>query len=434
MLKTIFSDFLWIYRKYLARFFVFRLLRAFLLLLYQQWYRVGSFMNARPESGPYSFVTLKMVAKESQYKSIVVAGDETIPISVPTFSGYGSEIAGSRNPAISIVAPSLEVVEFPGAVAVGGVDFVFVGGRAVHHDLYDIRAHRCPGENIGVVSIDRRRGSVALRSRRPSLSVGVVASLIGQCSANYAHWLTETLPKLAILDACGAFMDVPLLVDAGLHENIYESIRLLNRGRRELVRVERWQSVVADSIICVSQPGYERYAPHDIYGAEAPGYSNVFSRKALRMLRDASLEALAAEFRPKWKKLYLGRNARVGNIRKIENAAEVEEVMREQGFEVITPETMTFSEQVATCCNAEVIVAPIGAALANMTFAPPGCDVIALSPFYEKANYFYYTNLAGVLGHRLQYVLGRQVSSAQHPMHRNYEIDLSCLRAALRPW
>lgn len=70
---------------------------------------------------------------------------------------------------------------------------------------------------------------------------------------------------------------------------------------------------------------------------------------------------------------------------------------------------MSCQEQAVICLDAELIIAPIGATLANMIFAPKGRKVIILAPHYAGANYFYYTHLAAVLGHELTYVLGPQV-------------------------
>ena len=99
---------------------------------------------------------------------------------------------------------------------------------------------------------------------------------------------------------------------------------------------------------------------------------------------------------------------------------------------MITPESMGFTEQVVACVDAEIIIAPIGASLANMIFARSGCKIIVLSPYYDEASYYYYSNLAGVLGHELHYVLGYQINENRHPIHRDYRIKVDDLLLTLQ--
>jgi capsular polysaccharide biosynthesis protein len=88
-------------------------------------------------------------------------------------------------------------------------------------------------------------------------------------------------------------------------------------------------------------------------------------------------------------------------------------------------------DQVAAFASASKVVSPLGAALSNMIFAPKGCKVLGLSPYYKNASYYYFSNFMGVLGHDLHYVLGKQINDNGHPFHRDYEIDLDALKLAL---
>lgn len=363
--------------------------------------------------------------------TITVDPGESIEIPPAVFSGFGSEIASQENGAIKIDAPMLKVYEFPAAMAVGGVEFIFHNQMAIHHDLFNPSQHNCPAENLGVVSLSPVTNELELCLTKKAKRISAAATLIGQCSGNYAHWLTETLPKLPLLDSCGQFSDLPLLVDDGLHPNIYESIHLLNRNHRGIIKVKRWEPLLLDRLVTVSQPGYERYIPHDISSKAQPAYVNIFSRTALRLLRDTARLPIGGFSQQHPRRIYLSRNEKSGNLRQIENSSEIESTMGTYGVEVIRPDTMTFLGQVAACINAETLVGPIGASMANMIFAPPGCKVIVLAPYYDEASYFYYSNLAGVLGHKLRYVLGPQLNRSAHPIHRNYYIKVDMLTAVL---
>ena len=148
-------------------------------------------------------------------------------------------------------------------------------------------------------------------------------------------------------------------------------------------------------------------------------------------LREAATRAIWESARSGTELIYFRRNGNSGNLRGIVNSDEIEEYVRAVGFELIAPASLGFMQQVAACSQAKVIVAPIGAALANMIFAPKGCKILTLAPYYQGANYYYYSNLAGVLGHELHYILGQQIDKGEHPMHRRYNIDLSDLKVAM---
>lgn len=427
---TFYKHALRVYRKHLSSFFYFRLCKALALASWRRIQGIKSLVVRHPLSGRYRWLDLSHAGHLS-ISRVKVAPGEVIQIPAPSFSGYGAQHAVVRTPALRITSPAVEIFEFGETLAVGGIDFLFFGKKAIHHDLFMPLQHRCPAENVGVISVDLDGDGLDLRLTKAELKVGEVVSLIGQCSGNYAHWLTETLPKLAVLDATERFKDFPLLVDGGLHPNILASVDLINRDRREIIQVPRWAPVRAGRLVAVSSPGYERYVPHTIDSREPAPYVNIFSRAALRELRSAVVTALGDDATNASKKVYLSRSGCSGNMRQIANNNVIEQIVTECGIQRIQPDTMSFREQVQACMNAELIVGPIGASLANMIFAPPGCRIVSLSPYYDDASYLYYANLAGVLGHQINFVLGKQTSTMRHPMHRDYWIDENALKSVL---
>lgn len=431
MSTSIFSALLRLYHDQLARFFVMRVLKEVGLSIYRGTYRLRCLVRRFPQTGAFRFISLTDSAKMSR-STIACFESDLIEIAPPTFTGYCAEIASQANAAIKIETPVLNVYEFSEATVVGGVEFIFVGDAAVHHDLFNPSQHKCPAENLGLVSIRRSEKVLELFLSRRAIRMERAVSLIGQCSGNYAHWLTETLPKLPVLDTCADFDEWPLLVDDGLHSNIYESLVTTNRKKREIIKIKRGQALILDRVGVVSSPGYERYAPHDVYSRDAPIYVNRFSRAGLRLLRDAVSEQIPSVILSTEKRVYLARSKESANIRSIVNAAEIDEVIRHYGIRSLSPESMTFKEQVDACFNAELIVAPVGASLANMIFAPPGCNIVILSPYYPGASFFYYSNLAGVLGHKLHYVLGKQITEHRHPIHRDYQVDPAAVADAIQ--
>lgn len=72
--------------------------------------------------------------------------------------------------------------------------------------------------------------------------------------------------------------------------------------------------------------------------------------------------------------------SRAGQKRPFLSEAPLTEALRPLGFEAVQPERLTVPEQMALFAEAEIIVAPTGAALANCLYCPPGAKIIELIP------------------------------------------------------
>jgi capsular polysaccharide biosynthesis protein len=362
-----------------------------------------------------------------------------IEIPGPRFTGVCRD---QNTEMVGLDMPRLEVVEIRDATVLGGTNFILTGGMAVHPDLFVPSRDTSPAELHGGASINPLTHQLKLYLPRRIPKGNRCISLLGQCTGNYAHWLTETLPKLMIVDAIAKYRHLPLLVDDWIHPNFYDSINLLSREPRELVSVARFRPYKVSSVVDVSPPAYTPpeyrayMATKELVKTTHEVFS--FSRRALEMLREAAWKAVTSKAvssgtdSKKRRKLYLRREKEsCGNPRMIGNIEAVEKLIMRFGFEPIDPGKLSFSEQVTVFMNAETVVSPVGAALANMIFMPPGGEIIALAPRYENANYYYFSNLAGVLNHKLVYALGPQKMRGDHPLHKDYDVDMDELSDAL---
>jgi len=80
------------------------------------------------------------------------------------------------------------------------------------------------------------------------------------------------------------------------------------------------------------------------------------------------------------KKIYLTRR---NASRSFANEEQVAELMMNKGYDVVIPETMDFSSQIALSQDASVVVAPHGAGLANLLWCHPGTKIVEIfSPLY----------------------------------------------------
>jgi len=109
--------------------------------------------------------------------------------------------------------------------------------------------------------------------------------------------------------------------------------------------------------------------------------------------------------------------------RTISNQPALCKALARRGFEKVILEDLPFEEQIQRFYDAEVIVGPHGAGLANMLFANPG-TVVELFPSPFLAPHYFY--LSKSLGHRYAYWCG-----SRDFRHDAFEVDVSAVCAML---
>lgn len=425
------------YRTYLAQFWAFRAFKRPVLWIYFRYpLAIGRvrFLLRRPRR--FHLLSMREFAAESGLALISVEPAETIEIPGPKFVGdYPITIHATET--VRFKMPATEVVELPDVTLVGGTNLILHDESAIYPDLLVPARDVIPAELFGVAKVDLTEGHIDILLQRRAVEVEQAISLLGQCAGNYAHWLTETLPKLVIIDEIEEFDGLPLVVDQWIHPNFHASIDMFNRKKRRVIGIDRWESISLESVVDISPTAYvpaefRTYVADQAIPTPDPNFFP-FSQFALNKLRRAAKAVRLSAKNVSLKRLYLRRPPEsTGNPRFISNMKEVEQIISSYGFHAIDPGKLSFSEQVAVFRDVECVVGSVGAALANIIFSTPGCQIIALAPYYENANYYYFSNLMGVLGHRLYYVLGPQEENASvHPFHRNYSIDLDALHDGL---
>lgn len=178
---------------------------------------------------------------------------------------------------------------------------------------------------------------------------------------NYCHWITRNLFKLALLEGHPA-KNLPLLINADLKPYQADFLDLLGITPSQLVKVPR-----GEVIECA-----ELYVPTLLR-------SHWRMRIGIDWLR--SKVAHLTLGRVPDRLLFVSREDT--SARSLVNEADVLARLRSLGFESIVPGRMSLLEQIRTFACARVIVAPHGAALANLTFAPLDAAVVEIVSGYK---------------------------------------------------
>jgi hypothetical protein len=210
--------------------------------------------------------------------------------------------------------------------------------------------------------------------------------------------------------------------------NIWQSLALAIGSYRSVYVVSPLISVKVQKLHVISVAGY---IPFGFRGAtDHDALHGKYSPVALASVRDLAIEAVMNEKLERIlpKKIFIRRKS---SSRRLLNQDQIEEILLAKGFSVVSPEELTFLEQVRLFNEAEAIIGPTGAAFANIIFCNPSAKVTILIAEVPEMIYFYWVKLASVAGLNLTYVLGRGDGDASHGVHRDFSVSTDTMGSFL---
>lgn len=239
---------------------------------------------------------------------------------------------------------------------------------------------------------------------------GRLGVLAARGDANYYHFLHDVLPRIELVENSG-FDAVDRWYVPATTRFQRELLELL--GLDAYVDADAHPHVRAD---CLVVPGLP--APIE----RNPPWVSAFLRR--RLLPSVTVAA--------GPDIYVTRGAAANN-RSVLNEADLLTRLTARGFVAVDPGALSVREQIAAFAGARRIVAPHGAALANLAFASPGSAVIELFPagcllpdFWRLA--------CGIPGLSYRYLSapgGPRRPTRAGTITRNIEVDLEALERLL---
>jgi Glycosyltransferase 61 len=300
---------------------------------------------------------------EERLDRAVPAGE---PARHPTFAAQASEeiprVAVGELPGGRVLGPHRAVIDGSGALVEELSPYFGTAGWREHPIFW----HPFVGEPLEVAG-----------------SLGVLATRGDQ--SNY-HFLLDVLPRLALLDTPRG--PVPERWYVPRQRTFQREILELAGfpSGAEVIDSDRETHVRAESLLAPGLPDAH---------LRTPPWTVDFVRERLR---PPDLERVPG------RRIYVTRGRERHN-RIVTNEEEVVEMLGARGFTVVDPGGLPMREQIRTFAEAEWIVAPHGAALANLAFASPGASVIELfAPSYVQGCYWKLADCVQGLGYR--YLLG----------------------------
>jgi capsular polysaccharide biosynthesis protein len=260
----------------------------------------------------------------------------------------------------------LIVVELMNGRIVGDLRMVATAGDIVVGGLQSLFG--CPDPQSHYL-LRRKRLRMLKRWRGTALLLGTANS------DNYYHWLLDSVPRWKMLQPVNDRANYDYVLLPG-HSSPFQDEVLDRLNVPEAKRLHCSKNFIHqfDRLFVPSMP-----FPLEEVSAWACAYvRSLFPEKATGP-----------------EKIYLRRGA---GRRQLTNETELESALKNLGFVSIQPDQLSVAEQASQLSSARCVVAPHGAALTNLLFAPPGALLLEL--FHPQHKNRCYVNLAAACGHR----------------------------------
>ncbi len=319
------------------------------------------------------------------------------------------------------VFPAVYVAELGQAMVCGGSNLVFVDGAVVCHDLYDFERDYTSEEMHGRHLIEPTTQRMRLLHQDPTPGeIDCAASFVDACAQNYAHWMTEVLPRVAVFCDLPAYAEVPIIVNAGLHPNIMQSLALVVGNQRKVMLLPVGRSIKVNNLVQTSVTGY---VPFERRNDKLQGHSHgMFSSLAFAsVLAKVKPHMTQPKHEPWPNKIYLRRNS---GIRKVSNIDEVENFLFPYEYVAVESEKLDFIQQASLFHNAQYIIGSSGAALANLVFCGSNARINIMIGRLEGTSYWYWQNIAASVSHNVTYYFG-EVLHANNGIHSDFYVDVN---------
>ena len=187
--------------------------------------------------------------------------------------------------------------------------------------------------------------------------LSVLDMVITPCAnLGYYHWLLDAMAQVLIArNKAGA--NVKVLVSSHASRFVKDGLRFFGIEEDDIIYADR--PVKADRVVLVARN-------NDL---------GVIFKDNIDVLRMEIAKHCDADVLP-FRKIYISR--RLEQNRAIQNEEQVEDVVREAGFEICYFERMSFPEQMKVMSEAKVVMGIHGAGLSNIIAGKAGLKVIEL--------------------------------------------------------
>ena len=225
---------------------------------------------------------------------------------------------------------------------------------------------------------------------------GSLAVILSEGPGNYYHWLLQILPRISTLVQSNVPYDriyVPHLNAEWQRSTLYAVLDHFSIAREKLFFSD--PSVVFARTLIVPSVSY------------IPAKGQLFPLWVRDMLQEIFLKKSSFSQEKNRRVAISRKNA---SYRHIANEMELSEVLEENGFRIVCLEELSVFEQARLFADAEIIVAPHGAGLANLVFCKSGTHIIEIDHASDEPRSHFR-------------VLSRRLGLLYHPFYTDHRDD-----------
>jgi len=284
------------------------------------------------------------------------------------------------------------VVELAGGKIIGDLRMVVTAGNVAVGGLQSLFS--CPDPDNHYL-LKRRRVRLSKYRRGTALLLGAANS------DNYYHWMVDSVPRWKMFEAANRLNYDFVLLHPKPSRFQEEVLDRLNVPKTKRLRCGKYFVHQFERLVVPAKP------PHGADKWVCSYLRSLFPEKSNGPV-----------------KLYLRRGA---GRRRLVNETNIEAALAEMGFVSIEPGRLTVSEQAKSLGLARCIVAPHGAALTNLIFAPAGARVLELTHPGHKNECF--PLIAATCGHQYAGIEGRLANGTNDS--QDYIVDVPAVLQAL---
>lgn len=204
------------------------------------------------------------------------------------------------------------------------------------------------------------------------------------CNPNFYYWLVNNVARLASIQADFDLKSARFLIDEAMPDTHLQTLWQLGFSDQNLIRVPSSRVLMCEELIVPTMLA------------------------SLDVVHPAAIQWLRSVLGPKSidpnfpKRIFVSRSK--PHRRKFANEEDVFRALSQIGFQKVTPDTLSFADQVNAFQNAEIVVSPFGTCLAGLIFAPPTCSTFEIIDAKSVPMHRYMENIAIHLGQRFQCV------------------------------
>ena len=313
-------------------------------------------------------------------------------------------------------------VRLQNAYAIGGLPLVF--GKCSEHFFPEYVETVLKNKKNVYFSRAQNNGYIDfLTITKPKGSIDTAITLTDVRSTNYYHWVIDTISRLIPLLENNKYSLYPIVVDAGLHGNMYEALAALVPNR-EIIKVRllhciKINEAIYPSHICSCREQAFVELRNSIALADIPRL------KTMVKIIKQNINILPQE---PHRKIFLTRGT---GSRNCINSAEVTAYLQQFDFECVDCSKLNFSQQVQIFSEAKIIIAPTGAACTNMIFCNSGTQILTLHHGGHEKGIIIWQSLAAVSEVKLSCGFSNEIAPykpTHQVFHESYTVKMSVLK------